>query len=183
MKYRSVHPRQMGLSVYIKMTFGFCRCLMPLFNLICCLTWNVVCFIREGYQSLGLSSSVLWWHSSRCLMYLFSGQYFYSTGWCCFSSRWGNRYNTWSNTDMSLSLSGKRCVFLFSSQNWLYPLNKLSNSFLTASSVCFFLAAVWKETGSNREQWMINQTVHVSNFKSFERSSSLKAVFCFLLIA
>lgn len=71
------------------------------------------------------------------------------------------------------------CPFLFWEKGMCLCLccpsqNKLSDRLLTQSSVCFFLAAVWKDTGSNSEQWMIYQIVQVSNIKSFERSSSFR---------
>lgn len=140
--------------------FWICSCLIDAFS---------VCLCLLGYRSLGHLSLVLWWRSSKSLTYLFSGQFFFSTGWCFLYSPWGNRFSIWSNTDMFLSLSANRYVFFFFCFTFAY-LTSWVMVFVTFCPWLLLLAEIWKETGSSREQWMIKSTVQVFSFLLIARS-------------
>lgn len=94
------HFMNIRIYLYILELFFLCRWLLVL---------KLLNFrFSAGTQSQRHFALRLWWLSLVLLMYQFSGQYFSSTGLSYFHLPWGDRYLTWSNTNMCHSHLGNR---------------------------------------------------------------------------
>ena len=70
-----------------------------------------------GTPSQKLSALLLLWPSFLCLMFRYSGLYYFVTGLFCLSLQWGAKLHTWSNTNIFHSTLGNR----WDSYSYSYP--------------------------------------------------------------